>query len=412
MAHRTFRLSISPEDRPEVRRLIELDGRATLAQLHLEAARAYGLSLDDEPYAFFLSGRFWDEATAYWDPRADGRGADRALLFRSGLSVGKSFAYLLGFKHERRFLIEVQAVTEVAEPLTSPVLVESQGEYGAETPEADALAPDKDPPDLAALVPLAEAFLDFDDQLDPFADELAVARAQSEPWADPDAALGELSAFKLGQLAPPAVMRDAVPIFLKAAAAALTLVEALQGDAASFLRLDEWLLSRALGTRLLDLPFGLAAVGETEVALKIARAMVFIDPELIRADIAVILARAGQREAALAQIDELITNARDAALVEAKAGDTYRALGDAVAAEAYYRRSLAVSKTSSDRLHALLRLVTCLIDAGREAEARDVLAEARRERGEPEPARNSVVVGRNERCPCGSGKKYKKCHGA
>ena len=30
----------------------------------------------------------------------------------------------------------------------------------------------------------------------------------------------------------------------------------------------------------------------------------------------------------------------------------------------------------------------------------------------PRPARAAAKVGRNDRCPCGSGKKYKKCHGA
>jgi preprotein translocase subunit SecA len=31
----------------------------------------------------------------------------------------------------------------------------------------------------------------------------------------------------------------------------------------------------------------------------------------------------------------------------------------------------------------------------------------------PEPVRRDVPkVGRNDPCPCGSGKKYKKCHGA
>jgi SEC-C motif-containing protein len=29
-----------------------------------------------------------------------------------------------------------------------------------------------------------------------------------------------------------------------------------------------------------------------------------------------------------------------------------------------------------------------------------------------EPVRAAATVGRNEPCPCGSGKKYKKCHGA
>ncbi|MHB8355529.1 MAG: SEC-C metal-binding domain-containing protein, partial [Vulcanimicrobiaceae bacterium] len=37
-------------------------------------------------------------------------------------------------------------------------------------------------------------------------------------------------------------------------------------------------------------------------------------------------------------------------------------------------------------------------------------------RDEGEPAkpmhREAPKVGRNDQCPCGSGKKYKKCHGA
>ncbi len=34
-----------------------------------------------------------------------------------------------------------------------------------------------------------------------------------------------------------------------------------------------------------------------------------------------------------------------------------------------------------------------------------------REQGQPQPARTEKKVGRNEPCPCGSGKKYKHCHG-
>jgi preprotein translocase subunit SecA len=29
----------------------------------------------------------------------------------------------------------------------------------------------------------------------------------------------------------------------------------------------------------------------------------------------------------------------------------------------------------------------------------------------PKPVRTGAKVGRNDPCPCGSGKKYKKCHG-
>ncbi|MCB0502292.1 MAG: SEC-C domain-containing protein, partial [Bacteroidetes bacterium] len=37
--------------------------------------------------------------------------------------------------------------------------------------------------------------------------------------------------------------------------------------------------------------------------------------------------------------------------------------------------------------------------------------EERQEVNKPEPVRVGPKVGRNEPCPCGSGKKYKHCHG-
>jgi tetratricopeptide (TPR) repeat protein len=410
MALRTYRLSISPEDTPDVRRVLDLDGRSSLATLHVEIGRAFELPPSKALYAFFLSGRFWDSATAYVDPRVEGRRADKALLFRSSLQAGATFAYLLGFEVERHYLVQVLAITEVEQALAAPVLVESVGEASLEPPPPEPSALEQEPPELTVLVKLAEAFLDLDDQLDPFADQLAAARALSEPWEADDAALGGLEAFKSGQRKPELEgMAEAVPIFSSAATAAERLLEALAGSVQSFLQLDEWLLARALGTRLLDLPMSLSLVGDVERALSLSRAMAFIDPELLHGDIAIILARAGRREEALAQVDENLDRARDAALVEAKAGDVYRALGDVPAAEAYYRRSLTVAKTSSDRLHALLRIVACLTDSGRDAEASELLQQARKERGEPEP---KTVVGRNEPCPCGSGKKYKKCHGA
>ena len=30
----------------------------------------------------------------------------------------------------------------------------------------------------------------------------------------------------------------------------------------------------------------------------------------------------------------------------------------------------------------------------------------------PQPAKKEITTGRNEPCPCGSGKKFKNCHGA
>ena len=34
-----------------------------------------------------------------------------------------------------------------------------------------------------------------------------------------------------------------------------------------------------------------------------------------------------------------------------------------------------------------------------------------RERSKAEPVRVEKIAGRNDPCPCGSGKKYKSCHG-
>ena len=112
MAHRIFRLSISPEDVPEVRRVIELDGRCSLADVHEQIVRLYRLDDSYHLYGFFISGRFWDKETAYWDPRTDGPRADRAPLFRLKLHAGQTCAYLLDFGKELRFTVTVVAVRE------------------------------------------------------------------------------------------------------------------------------------------------------------------------------------------------------------------------------------------------------------------------------------------------------------
>jgi tetratricopeptide (TPR) repeat protein len=411
MAHRVFRLSISPEDLPEVRRVIDFDGRHSLQDVHQQIQAAYGMS-GDPLYGFFMSGRVWDAGSAYLDRRAEGRRADKALLFRLELAAGKTFAYLCDFNDERRFTLTVETIRDVEQALASPTLIESLGNAPVTVPRVEAPAPEQDPPELAELVKLAEDFLDLDDEVEDFANELASLRARLEPWSNEGAALQSVSAFRAaaGDGKKAENIAEAAPQLRETAAAALALVQAFEGRVQSFLKLDEWLLARALGPRLLDLPMTLAFAGQAELGLSLAREMVFIDPELLQGDIAVILALAGRRDEALAQIESNLEGARDAALVEAKAGDTYRALGDAPAAEAYYRRSLAESKTSSDRLHALLRLVTCLTDTGRDAEASALLLEARKERGVP--VTPAAAVGRNDACPCGSGKKYKKCHGA
>ena len=417
MANRIFRLAISPEDVTDVRRVIDFDGRASLDEVHQEIAHEYRLDASEHLYAFFLSGRFWDAASAYWDPRTEGQHADKALLFRLKLVEGQSIAYLLDFGTERRFVVSVVSVDEAAQPLAEPVLVESVGDASAvAAPFDDEVS--EDPPEIADLVPLAEAFLDIEDALDEFEDELATARLQAHPWEAHDE--DDLPLTSESSAAGEGLdLSHTRPTFVAAAAAALALLQVVAGDVQRLLRLDEWLIQRSLGTRLLDLPMGLVLVGEHDEALRLARALLFVDRELLEGNIAIILARAGDKDQALRQVDENLKQAQDVALVELKAGDVYRALGDLPAAEAYYRRSLSEAKTSADRYDARLRLVGCLIDAGRDAEANQLLQEARGPVAEVagEAAPDVVgaalpAVGRNEPCPCGSGKKYKKCHGA
>jgi tetratricopeptide (TPR) repeat protein len=384
MAHRTYRLSISPEDVPEVRRVIDFDGRCSLDDVHAQIAEQYRLDDSEHLYAFFLSGRYWDEATAYFDPLTDGRRADRALLFRLALTAGKSFAYLLDFGAEQRFTVTVVSISEVERALESPQLVESVGENPhAALPAIEGPDTETDPPEVAELVPLAEAFLDLVEELDELEDD-SVLRAP----------------------------RDPEPIWRAAGDAAVALLDVLGQDSKRFLELDQWLLERSLGVRLLDLPLALSEATQHEPALALARALVFVDRELMEGDLAIVLARAGLRDQALAQLESNLTQAQDRALVEAKAGDTYRALGDLPAAEAYYRRSLAEANTQIDRAAARLRLTSCLVEQGRAVEADAMLTAAQQLEAEAKAKANPPAVGRNEPCPCGSGKKYKKCHGA
>jgi tetratricopeptide (TPR) repeat protein len=381
MAHRIYRLSLSPEDLPGVRRVLDFDGRSTLADVHEQIANFYKLDDSDHMYAFFASGRYWDKDSAYFDPRTEGRRTDRALLFRLNLTPGKSLAYLLNFGTEQRFTVTVVDVRDAEEPLSEPVLVESEGEVidGADPDEDDG---SEDPPELAPLVALAEAFLDAHDELDELEGEAEDAPDRS------------------------------APILVESADLALALLEALAQDSALFFRLDEWLLERSLSVRLLDLPIELSHVGEFERGVAVARGLVFVDRELMLGDLAIVLAKAGRREEALAQVAQNLDTAEDAALVEAKAGETYRALGDLPAAEAYFRRSLVEAKTPNERMQALIRIAGCLIDQGRNAEANEIMSQTRKLDGELDAQANPPAVGRNEPCPCGSGKKYRKCHGA
>lgn len=149
------------------------------------------------------------------------------------------------------------------------------------------------------------------------------------------------------------------------------------------------------------------------------------------ADIAIIFAESGKREEAVAQLEANLKQFPESWLTAMKSGEAFEALGDAAAAEASYRRAMILGEDETDQEEATSMLAELLEDMGR-FEERDELLSATID-GEPDGLEELVslhsaslggerrvdakpaplaAVGRNEPCPCGSGMKYKKCHGA
>ena len=184
---------------------------------------------------------------------------------------------------------------------------------------------------------------------------------------------------------------------------------------------------------IVELPFALFDHGGmVDEAVEICNLFAEIhSPENFLGDMAAILAEAGRREEAFDRISKNLERFPDDAWIIIKAGQAYQTLKETdKALELYNRAYKMTSPLTYDRDGVLERLVPLLRELGRDDEA-DALVEseeraekARRERYkryEREDSNYSAIdkqrpvsarkVGRNEPCPCGSGKKYKKCCG-
>jgi tetratricopeptide (TPR) repeat protein len=207
-----------------------------------------------------------------------------------------------------------------------------------------------------------------------------------------------------------------------------------------------------IGWWLGEIPFALARFGMVDEAAELCARMAAVrEVENFLGDRAVILAEAGRREDALRQVEKNLVRFPEDAWVRIKAGDVYRELGDAAAAESAYRHALEMTpadQPSFDRDGAVERLICILDETGRSEEA-DALIALEKTRaaalgtvgdssgGEdaelseamdtppspeyvPSPSavspgtmvRRGPKVGRNDPCPCGSGKKFKRCCGS
>jgi uncharacterized protein YchJ len=213
-------------------------------------------------------------------------------------------------------------------------------------------------------------------------------------------------------LAEGAGPEEARPLLRELGEATLALLLALEGNLQQLAALDRELEFELIGP-LLNLPARLAKASETDLAVRVAEALKFCAPDDMNGEVALAYALAGDRERALARVLANLETAAEPFIAEYKAGDVYRELGEADAAEAYYRRSLTLAKTAAERAEAALRITSLMIDTNREVDAAAFVAQQRVASAPAEGAPATLPsVGRNDLCPCGSGKKYKKCHGA
>jgi len=186
-------------------------------------------------------------------------------------------------------------------------------------------------------------------------------------------------------------------------------------DAAAFLDSDwvspDWLV---------ELPMALSAAGLVDEAVAVGDALAELDHEssaMYANDVAVILAEAGRAEQALQRIEANVRRFPADVWTRIHVGDVHVALSDPERAEAAFREALAIAHAHGDaygvagaeeRLSGLLAGIP-----GRAGEARAAAQEAARaERAAASGSRLAPKVGRNEPCPCGSGRKYKRCCGS
>jgi tetratricopeptide (TPR) repeat protein len=175
---------------------------------------------------------------------------------------------------------------------------------------------------------------------------------------------------------------------------------------------------------LLDLPARLSDAGEHDRAARLSRRVDEAGPTREKYfRLPLYLARAGHREEALARIDENLAACPEDMLVLRYAGEALLVLRERQRAAEMLEEALYWSGGNLEvRTQVLDLLLPLLVDLGRRDRAVELMRDeedrlkAMAEELDEEPPepirREGPNIGRNDPCPCGSGKKYKRCHGA
>ncbi len=377
----SYILKITPERTPEVWRTIEIRADQTLHDLHRLIAFEFDLDDDAHLYAFYLSGQAGDRETEYGGPRKESlRKARRARMGALGLVPGRSFLHLFDFGDMVRHRIDLIEIGEADEEAFYPRILEVHGEIeDCYDLWSDPHLPVRDRVGLKSLSEEIRLVLKLDSEeeeyraCDPVAlrVQLDLARRVKE-WG---------SREELG-------------------------VEVL--DELCEFELENWLR---------DLVSDLADVGKIDEAADLAAGMAeMLNQASFLSDRAFILAGAGRDHDARAQAEALLEKFPGDPQRIAEAGEVLETLGDVHRAESVYRRALRVASIEPERREATLRLIPLLRRQGRHTEARRLEDDERISRtlggAAVIPVRSTPKVGRNDPCPCGSGRKHKKCCGA
>jgi tetratricopeptide (TPR) repeat protein len=443
-----FRLQVTPWADSNVHRTIDIDASSTLDALYSAIQRAFEYD-DDHAYAFFMNGHFWDLEFGIWSTPERGQRATRTTRLETlGLRPKKRFAYLFDFGDEHRFDVRVIDITSQDGPRAGNVtasvgkappqypsfdgdglegeeLDDSEASVGEDTEEIDEHAAHVPSPEYADLVrrlePVVDAWqqaeeleADFDDDLDSDDWDDADGSDDSDDFDDPQGRPTEGEARTAQPSATPA----------EEFALAIELLERTQANPATIhVHIEHATESDTVGW-LFALPERLAASERPDLAATLAEQLVRMQPlSGVQSSLPRYYALAGRADDSRSALARNLEDEPEDSEVLFEAGVAASELGDQALAEQCYREALRYAGSQEDLREEIVReLLPLLEEAGKDSseliETERARLESRRAAFAREAAlaspitpvvRSTPKVGRNDPCPCGSGKKYKKC---